>query len=82
MLISEEARDKIPTAQHRSIFMSNGKKPGQNTGNSGGVFQEQGPKGGLRPNFAAVSDNKPLPPTSKPNSTWKPVLTTPNSKKR
>lgn len=58
-----------------------GKKPGENTGKNGGIFQEVGPKGGKRPNFAAVSDNKPLPPTSKPNSTWKTVKTTPDSKR-
>lgn len=61
--------------------MTAGKKPGSNTGNSGGIFQEVGPRGGARPNFAAVPDNKPLPPTSKPDSTWKPVSRTPNSKR-
>lgn len=61
--------------------MANGKKPGTNTGNNGGIFQEQGPRGGLRPNFAAVSDGKPLPPTSKPNSTWVPTHRTPDSRR-
>lgn len=61
--------------------MTKPKKPGTNTGNNGGIFQEVGPQGGLRPNYATVPDNKPLPPTSKPNSGWKPVHTTPNSKK-
>jgi len=61
--------------------MANGKKPGTNTGNNGGIFQEVGPRGGLRPNYATVADNKPLPPTSSPGSTWKPTHTTPNSKK-
>lgn len=58
-----------------------GKKPGQSTGNSGGIFQETGPKGGKIPNYATVADNKPLPPTSKPGNTWTPVKTTPNSKR-
>ena len=56
-------------------------KPGQNTGNNGGIFQEQGPRGGRRPNYAAVADNKPLPPTSSPSSTWVQVSKTPNSKR-
>ena len=61
--------------------MTAGKKPGSNTGNSGGIFQEVGPRGGRQPNFAAVPDNKPLPPTTKPNSGWVPVKVTPNSKR-
>lgn len=56
-----------------------GIKPGQNTGKSGGIFQEVGPKGGRQDNFAAIPDNRPAPPTSKPNSTWVPVKRTPNS---
>lgn len=59
----------------------NGMKPGTSTGNGGGIFQEVGPKGGARPNYVTVADNKPLPPTSSPGSTWKPVHTTPNSKR-
>jgi len=61
--------------------MANGKKPGSNTGNNGGIFQEQGPRGGLRPNYAAVPDGRQLPPTSKPNSTWVPTQRTPDSKR-
>lgn len=61
--------------------MAAGKTPGTNTGKQGGIFQEQGPKGGLKPNYAAVSDNKPLPPTTKPGNTWKPIKTTPDSKR-
>jgi hypothetical protein len=61
--------------------MAQGKKPGQNTGNKGGIFQEQGPRGGLKDNYAAVPDGKPLPPTSKPGSTWVPTHTTPDSKR-
>ena len=61
--------------------MSKQLRPGQSTGNSGGIFQELGPRGGARPNYAAVPDNKSLPPTSKPNSTWTPIKTTPDSKR-
>lgn len=59
--------------------MSKTYTPGQNTGNNGGIFQEQGPRGGLRPNYSTVADNKPLPPTTRPGHTWKPVKTTPDS---
>lgn len=62
--------------------MANSKRrPGENTGNQGGIFQEMGAKGGLKPNFATVADNKSLPPTSKPKSFWVPVKTTPDSKR-
>jgi len=56
-------------------------KPGQSTGNGGGIYQEHGPRGDPRPNYATVADNKPLPPTSGPNSTWVQVSKTPNSKR-
>lgn len=55
------------------------KKPGTNTGNQGGIFQEVGPRGGAKPNYATVADNKPLPPTTTPGSSWKPVKITPDS---
>lgn len=61
--------------------MAAAQKPGTNTGNNGGIFQEVGPKGGLRPNFSTVPDHKPLPPTSGPGSAWVPLKTTPNSKR-
>lgn len=58
-----------------------GLKPGSNTGRSGGIFQEVGPRGGAKPNYAAVPDNHRLPPTSSPGSTWNPTHRTPNSKR-
>lgn len=61
--------------------MSNGKTPGTNTGRNGGIFREQGPRGGMRDNYATVPDNKPLPPTTSPGSTWVPVSRTPDSKR-
>ena len=61
--------------------MATSLKPGSSTGNQGGIFQEIGPKGGAKPNFATVADHKPLPPTSTPGSTWKPMKITPNSKR-
>lgn len=62
--------------------MATGKSPGTNTGKQGGIFQQVGPKGGKQPNFATVADNKPLPPTTKPDSTWVPVKTTPDSHRK
>lgn len=61
--------------------MAKSMKPGQNTGEKGGIFQEIGPRGGKQPNFAAVPDNKPLPPTTKPGHTWEHVKVTPDSKR-
>ena len=57
------------------------KKPGENTGKDGGIYQEVGPRGGKKDNHAAVSDNKPLPPTSTPGNKWKLVTRTPDSKR-
>ncbi|MDH5859236.1 hypothetical protein [Lampropedia aestuarii] len=57
------------------------KKPGTNTGNRGGIFQQVGPRGGLQPNYAAVADNKPLPPTTKPGHGWKQIKVTPDSQR-
>lgn len=71
----------MSTIVEKEIIMSKGKTPGSNTGNNGGIYQEQGSRGGLKPNFATVADNKPLPPTSKPGSTWVQVNRTPDSKR-
>lgn len=56
-------------------------KPGQNTGRNGGIFQEVGPRGGRRDNFAAVPDNRPLPPTTTPGAGWIRVKRTPDSRR-
>jgi hypothetical protein len=55
------------------------KKPGSNTGHNGGIFQEIGPRGGLKTNYTTVPDNTQLPPTSKPKSGWIPLKVTPPS---
>ncbi len=57
------------------------KKPGESTGRDGGIFQEQGPRGGAKPIYSTVPDNTRLPPTSQPGHTWKPIHTTPDSKR-
>lgn len=59
--------------------MTKGKKPGENTGKNGGIFQEQGLRGGLKENYAAVPDRTSLPPTSKAGHTWVQVQRTPDS---
>jgi hypothetical protein len=59
--------------------MATTKKPGQSTGGNGGIYQEVGPRGGKQPNYTTVPDNRPLPPTTKPGHTWKPVKITPTS---
>lgn len=57
------------------------KKPGENTGKDGGIYQEVGPRGGKTDNYATVRDNEKLPPTSKPGNEWVLDKRTPNSKK-
>lgn len=57
--------------------MAKTKTPGSNVGSNGGIYQEVGPKGGSKPNYATVPDNHKLPPTTQPGSTWKPVHITP-----
>lgn len=54
-------------------------KPGQNTGNNGGTYQQVGPRGGKQPNYSTVPDNRQLPPTTKPGHSWTPVKVTPTS---
>jgi len=61
--------------------MANGKKPGENTGRDGGIYQEQGPRGGKVDNFSTVPDRTSLPPTTKPGNTWVPLERTPDSKR-
>ena len=59
--------------------MAKSSTPGSSVGNKGGIYQEVGPKGGERPNYATVPDNHKLPPTTGPGHTWKPVKITPDS---
>lgn len=54
-------------------------KTGQNTGSNGGIFREFGPRRGLRDNFAATPDNRPLPPTTGPGAGCVRVKRTPDS---
>lgn len=58
------------------------KKPGENTGNNGGTYQEVGPRGGKKDNFATVKDNEKLPPTTTPGHEWALVNRTPDSNRK
>lgn len=55
------------------------KKPGSNTGKDGGIYRQVDQKGKGTDNFAAVPDNRQLPPTTKPGHAWIAVKRTPNS---
>lgn len=50
-------------------------------GKNGGIYQEVGPRGGKKDNFATVKDNERLPPTTKPGHGWVLDKRTPDSKK-
>lgn len=54
------------------------KRPGENSGTTGAIYQEVGPRGGLRNNFTTVPENRPMPPTSTPGATWKSIKQTPH----
>ena len=56
-------------------------KPGQSPLNKGGIYQEQGPRGGLKPNWATIPDNHKAPPTTRPGHAWAPSKITPDSKR-
>lgn len=54
-------------------------KPGQNSGKNGGIYQEIGPRGGVKNNYATIPDNHKAPPTQNPGSSWTQIKRTPNS---
>lgn len=56
-------------------------KPGQSSGKNGGVYQETGPRGGKKDNYATIADNKTAPPTTTKGGTWEQVKRTPDSKR-
>lgn len=61
--------------------MSNKIKPGENTGQNGGIYQQVGPRGGRTNNFATIKDNQTAPPTTKPGHSWVQIHRTPDSNK-
>ena len=62
-------------------IMTKNLKPGENSGQSGGIYQATGPRGGAKEAYATIPDNKIAPPTPAPNQTWKPIKITPKGKK-
>jgi len=54
------------------------KKPGSNVGRQAGIYQEIGPRGGPKDNFATVPEHHRLPPTEQAGATWKPYRVTPH----
>jgi hypothetical protein len=64
-----------------SWWRLNMKKPGESSGDRGGIYREVGPRGGQRDNFATVPDDHRMPPTTTPGAKWKPVHITPDSKR-
>jgi hypothetical protein len=57
------------------------KKPGTNSGESGGIYREVGPRGGRYDNYTTVPDHTRFPPTAEPGRGWKPIKITPPSKR-
>ncbi len=65
----------------RKLIMSKNIKPGQTSGQDGGIYQEIGPRGGRRENYSTIPDNHRAPPTTKPGSSWERVSRTPDSRR-
>ncbi|MEM7667322.1 MAG: hypothetical protein AAF250_15830 [Pseudomonadota bacterium] len=57
------------------------KKPGSNSGDDGGIYQETGPRGGRYENYSTVRDNERMPPTTQPGRSWTRIRRTPDSKR-
>lgn len=57
-------------------------KPGENSGENGGIFQEVGPRGGRIDNFVTIPDDHIAPPTQHPGHFWEQVNRTPDSKRK
>ena len=57
-------------------------KPGSNSGNTGAIYQEIGPRGGKKNNFTTVPEYTTLPPTSSPGHAWVPIDKTPHGKRK
>lgn len=52
--------------------------PGSSVGRDAGVFQEQGPRGGMRDNFATIPENHRAPPTTGRGASWVRIGATPH----
>jgi hypothetical protein len=51
----------------------------ESSGDDGGIYREQGPRGGLHDNYATEADDRRMPPTQSPGSVWRRVQRTPDS---
>lgn len=58
--------------------MSENMKPGSNSGKQSGIYQEVGPRGGLKDNFVTIPENRTLPPTSQSGNSWIHIDKTPH----
>ena len=52
--------------------------PGASVGRDAGVFQEHGPRGGMRDNFATIPENHRAPPTTGKGASWVRIGATPH----
>jgi hypothetical protein len=52
--------------------------PGVSVGTNAGVYQEQGPRGGMRDSFATIPENHRAPPTSGKGASWVRIKATPH----
>jgi hypothetical protein len=52
--------------------------PGASVGRDAGVFQEQGPRGGMRENYATIAEGRCAPPTTSRGATWVRIDATPH----
>jgi hypothetical protein len=55
--------------------------PGASVGRDAGVFQEQGPRGGMRDNFATIAEDHRAPPTTSKGATWVRIGATPHGRR-
>lgn len=66
----------------KDFIMANKLKPGENSGNDGGIYQEVGPRGGRKGNYTTIPDDRTAPPTTKSGNSWDQVDRTPDSKRK
>jgi hypothetical protein len=52
--------------------------PGVSVGTDAGVFQERGPRGGMRDNFATIAEKRKAPPTTSKGAHWVRIDATPH----
>ncbi|SQJ26381.1 putative cytoplasmic protein [Salmonella enterica subsp. enterica] len=57
-------------------------KPGEKSGNNGGIYVEVGPRGGIKDNFATIAETKPRHQRNALKATGVLAKRTPNSKRK